>query len=419
MYALIVWVNDDPIQGSVVKMTSIVEPRLPLDQYKEGQEVKARCQGYGIFTGVIGKIADHLGRKDLMGILADDRFSSLVDKILKEREVSTPVGNEEKNQTPESGMPPANKETGKKKKNKEDKNAAKKDRVELERAANELELTELQASLCTQRQPAKDMTELQEPSQRQPEKGMGTYDDDQKTPTNLEDRISLPSLSSTLRQSLDVMHGTGSPEKAPANQEQPAKTQPISVPAVNGYVEQQINALRQELYQANARIAHLETSYTWLWNYVQQMQCNVPVPSETAGHKQNLEKEQLSASCSSNPDFQISTQDNHSDINTSVEKMIGGYTMDQLQSKVIGITSYSKMAIVLFRFLYKEEEYAGKSLTGKASKSGEKRPPVDQEKLTGIYDIIQRNFPHVTPVMVREKLRDIVKPSRANKTAKK
>jgi hypothetical protein len=43
------------------------------------------------------------------------------------------------------------------------------------------------------------------------------------------------------------------------------------------------------------------------------------------------------------------------------------------------------MAIVLFRFLYKEEEYAGNSLTGKASKSGEKRPPVDQEKLTGIY----------------------------------
>jgi hypothetical protein len=58
---------------------------------------------------------------------------------------------------------------------------------------------------------------------------------------------------------------------------------------------------------------------------------------------------------------------------------------DQLKSKVIGITSFSKMAIVLFRFLYKEEEYAGKSLTGNASKRGEKRPPVDQEKLTGIY----------------------------------
>ena len=43
------------------------------------------------------------------------------------------------------------------------------------------------------------------------------------------------------------------------------------------------------------------------------------------------------------------------------------------------------MAIQLFRLLFKEEEYAGKSLTGAPAKSGERKPAVDQERLQGIY----------------------------------
>jgi len=57
MFALMVWVNDDPIKGSVLKLSSIVEPRRALEDYREGEEVQARCQGFGVCTEIIGKIA--------------------------------------------------------------------------------------------------------------------------------------------------------------------------------------------------------------------------------------------------------------------------------------------------------------------------------------------------------------------------
>lgn len=52
-----IWINDKPITGNILKLSAIVEPRKAYEDYREGEEVKARCQGFGIVTGVIGKIA--------------------------------------------------------------------------------------------------------------------------------------------------------------------------------------------------------------------------------------------------------------------------------------------------------------------------------------------------------------------------
>jgi hypothetical protein len=60
---------------------------------------------------------------------------------------------------------------------------------------------------------------------------------------------------------------------------------------------------------------------------------------------------------------------------------------NQLLAKIEGVTDYSKAAKTLFRTLYKEEEYHGRSLCGgKPNKRYLARPPLeDQTKLHIIY----------------------------------
>ena len=57
IFGIFVWINDDPITGNVLNMKSVVEPRKPLIDYKVGDRVLAKCPGFGIQTGVIGKIS--------------------------------------------------------------------------------------------------------------------------------------------------------------------------------------------------------------------------------------------------------------------------------------------------------------------------------------------------------------------------
>lgn len=53
---LIVWINDDPVQGNVLSMKNIQEPRKAYTEYKVGDRVTAFCPGFGKQPGVIGKI---------------------------------------------------------------------------------------------------------------------------------------------------------------------------------------------------------------------------------------------------------------------------------------------------------------------------------------------------------------------------
>ncbi len=52
--ARLIWYKDRPITGNVLKLSAIVEPRKPLDEYKEGDEMTARCPYYGNQPAVIG-----------------------------------------------------------------------------------------------------------------------------------------------------------------------------------------------------------------------------------------------------------------------------------------------------------------------------------------------------------------------------
>ncbi|CAC5396066.1 unnamed protein product [Mytilus coruscus] len=57
MFVLIIWVNDDPIKGNVVKVTNIAEPRKAFNEYSVGETVKSKCPGFrGVHSGVIAMI---------------------------------------------------------------------------------------------------------------------------------------------------------------------------------------------------------------------------------------------------------------------------------------------------------------------------------------------------------------------------
>ena len=56
-FGVFIWINDDQVTGNVLNLTNIVEPRKPLADYKEKDVVKAKCPGFGLQEGVLGRIA--------------------------------------------------------------------------------------------------------------------------------------------------------------------------------------------------------------------------------------------------------------------------------------------------------------------------------------------------------------------------
>ena len=56
-FALFIWVNDKPVQGSVLNMINIIEPRCDLKDYKVGQKVRVKFRGFGDHEAVIGMIS--------------------------------------------------------------------------------------------------------------------------------------------------------------------------------------------------------------------------------------------------------------------------------------------------------------------------------------------------------------------------
>lgn len=55
-FALFIWINDDPIRGNVLRISTIVEPRQSYEDYAVGQKVIVKCPRMGKFDAVIGKI---------------------------------------------------------------------------------------------------------------------------------------------------------------------------------------------------------------------------------------------------------------------------------------------------------------------------------------------------------------------------
>lgn len=56
MLALMIWIHDVPVTGNIIKLSMIVDPRKPFEEYKVGDLVKARCIGFGVVEGMIGKL---------------------------------------------------------------------------------------------------------------------------------------------------------------------------------------------------------------------------------------------------------------------------------------------------------------------------------------------------------------------------
>ncbi|XP_071943872.1 uncharacterized protein [Antedon mediterranea] len=80
---LIIWVNDNPITGTIFNSKSIIEPKDIIP--KVGNYVTVRFPGFGRQRGIVGKIGDESMRSSFKDILKGDEFLTLVDTVCKSK----------------------------------------------------------------------------------------------------------------------------------------------------------------------------------------------------------------------------------------------------------------------------------------------------------------------------------------------
>ncbi|XP_053404744.1 uncharacterized protein LOC123558217 [Mercenaria mercenaria] len=308
--ALIVWVNDDPITGNIIKLSSIVEPRKPFSEYKEGETVRAKCHGFGIVQGVLGKITDENGRKDLEDILKGDRFMLLVKKIKSVSSNDAPSENPHQIQTDNLPEKHEQKKTpkGKIQRKKEQKENKPPKRKTLEDVADDLELTSLETDV------GEEVRKIQ-----------NTLD--------------------VLRETHQVLHEESGTEE-PSKDEQVQKAPRLhgEYQTQNQVLENQLKFVQQDLYNANCRINQLENNFQWLWNYVQQMQCNA-TPQNFSGNmycEQNAQAGNVTETEPVSELLDTSSVSLEGAPEMSADKCVGGYSDQQLFSRINGMESYRK-----------------------------------------------------------------------------
>ncbi|XP_071138265.1 myb-like protein K [Mytilus edulis] len=147
MFVLIIWVNDDPIKGNVVKVTNIAEPRKAFNEYSVGEKVTAKCPGFrGVHNGVIAMIGSLEEKQQLEDCLKGDQFNQLVktyvNKDQEERTEKIPDKTSSKTPVVEKPVVPV-----KKRKIQKEQSTPKPVEKNLETVARELEVTELHQQL--------------------------------------------------------------------------------------------------------------------------------------------------------------------------------------------------------------------------------------------------------------------------------
>ncbi|VDI25224.1 Hypothetical predicted protein [Mytilus galloprovincialis] len=144
MFVVIIWVNDDPIKGNVVKVTNIAEPRKAFNEYSVGETVTAKCPGFrGVHSGVIAMIGSLEEKNQLEDCLKGDQFNQLVKKYVnKDQEERTEKISDKTTSVVEKPVVPA-----KKRKTQKEKSTPKPVEKNLETVARELEVTELHQQL--------------------------------------------------------------------------------------------------------------------------------------------------------------------------------------------------------------------------------------------------------------------------------
>ncbi|KAL5017835.1 hypothetical protein ScPMuIL_003557 [Solemya velum] len=422
MYAICIWIDDDVMGGSVVQMNKMMmasDPNRPVNPYdlKPGDLVKAPCHG---FPGNDVK-------KELRGIIDSPAFlemvrryaskhkvnfdstvssaqnvpdsdvesdSTMITKMAKKRNLKKKeenVSNRKKLSEPEVKKKKTEPACSESQIKKAEENQRKKIQKKVEEAAKELELTELEAVISNSSTCSNEL------------EGLDSSYVVECLPSHSEESVKnkCSSMSSLVRDSLELTYNT---------QENSCQ----SCLTLEGKISQLENTCNT-LWNWNKQIQQEQFN---LHQHIQQLQQTLNQQFIQMQHQKPAEEPQQStlSTCSNEITSPIGTtpieQNQEGTVNTpkNEERVVAGYTMTQLELKCSHLESFSKVATLLFRTLFKNpEEYIGKTLTGASGK-----PAVDQEKLGVVYEITKKKFPGITSAMIRCRLSDILKPSRQN-----
>ncbi|OPL33328.1 hypothetical protein AM593_07419, partial [Mytilus galloprovincialis] len=451
IFGLFIWIHDDPIQGNVLNLSNITSPRKSFNEYAVGDLVMAKCPGFGIAEGILGKIADEKDKKELEAILKGPGFKQLIDttkqtngtpkrkKINDESVEETPPQKTPTQKTPKQKTPPkktATQKTPPKRKRKvtECSEDNIKTKAELQKIAEELACTELSSNM--------DIEEKKESSF-------------QTVKVLRPIAVREKPASEVIGDSLRLISGHEQPD---------SQTTWISDTSSQGSssdsncqcsirvkaLEEQIKIFHSTFGELFHRLGQAESSLTWSWNLLNNMAYNpksnsverqtettekctenttvktTEIPDQCKSQEINIKTETCSKSeVKAGPSFEV---ENDFDLEEHVSEpeesqvclaktkknmLYNGLLKSQLEQKIAEVDNYKKASTRLFRLMYTKEECDGRSLTGSISKTGTKRPALeDLDKLDILRSIIRSKWRFVTPNMVNAVLRDLLKPCR-------
>ncbi|CAC5424321.1 unnamed protein product [Mytilus coruscus] len=391
MFVLIIWVNDDPIKGNVVKVTNIAEPRKAFNEYSVGETVKSKCPGFrGVHSGVIAMIGSLEEKNQLEDCLKGDQFHQLVKKYVKKR----------------------SRENARYKKEKSTPKPVEKN---LETVARELEVTELHQQLeenrylpisqvvresmdilvtdCRPGTPERDVcidcTVLQEQVQSNTHQICGLQNQLQSFNSQLLSTKSQLQSSQNLNQSL---------------QHQLSNLQyyvQIMWSKNQGWFQQNSNNNQQiSTPQSSTPQSSTPRSSTPQSSTPQSStpQSSTPQSSTNQSSTQSTDNQ-----ISSNRSAFATSHDETLDISipdgtTPIEFANSSFIQEILEAKVSKLKNFSKCAKALLRLLYSDQERQGGSISGVAANSKYEAKPALQHpnRIQVIYDIIFKRWPTVS-----------------------
>ncbi|VDI18123.1 Hypothetical predicted protein [Mytilus galloprovincialis] len=466
MFVLIIWVNDDPIKGNVVKVTNIAEPRKAFNEYSVGEKVTAKCPGFrGVHNGVIAMIGSLEEKQQLEDCLKGDQFNQLVktyvNKDQEERTEKIPDKTSSKTPVVKPVVPV------KKRKIQKEKATPKPVEKNLETVARELEVTELHQQLeenrylpisqviresmdilvtdCRPATPERDVcidcTVLQEQVQSNTNQICGLQNQLQSYNSQLLSTKSQLQSSLNLNQSLQhqlsnlqyyvqIMWSKNqgwfqSSRNDPSTcyrgessfQQHSNNNQQISTPQPS--TPQPSTPQPSTPQSSTTQSSTPQPSTTQLTPQSSTPQSSTP---QSTDHHTSLNRvtfatsqnETLDISCipvSTTPIANSSfIQDTAA---SSTVAFYNNYTQEILEAKVSKVKNFSKCAKVLLRLLYSDQERQGRSISGVAANSKYEAKPALQHpnRIQVIYDIIIKRWPTVSKKEINGKLAECLKPS--------
>ncbi|XP_060551867.1 uncharacterized protein LOC132713334 [Ruditapes philippinarum] len=420
--------------------------------YKEGDIVETKCWGFkGLHKCLLAKIGGETDRSNLEDILRGDAFNELKEKfnIKDEEETIDDLGHlkRRKSDLPliakksrTSDVPEQEKKKSKVTSvDKKTKLSTPKKLKSLAQVSAELELTELESSTKAKTACDNDILEIgSEESTKinipQPEKSLRMTDlshtgTEVKEPHEIEENNELDLLN----------HSEASAFKPPQNQKH-GMVGVLYREAMGVVNNEEASSSTFEECQSQMPSCGLNSFQVGqIWNWLQSLENRVnwlstqqqsyqqfytPRTTEQQSREQTYTRSESKVGehmphrhVGQGNGVRTSLEQDFQNCETSTctspqEQLYGSYTKNQLLAKIEGVTDYSKAAKTLFRTLYKEEEYRGRSLCGgKPNKRYLARPPLeDQTKLHIIYDIIHEKYGQGQS-HTKEKLREILKPT--------